>query len=131
MYKKTLQEFKDFAVKGNVVDLAIAVIIGGAFSKIVSSLVNDLVMPVFGYMLGGVKFSNLIFKLGDNSIKYGNFFQTIVDFLIIAFSIFLAVKLITRFKKKKEVNNEEKVKINKEEELLKEIRDILKNNNKH
>jgi large conductance mechanosensitive channel len=131
MYKKTLQEFKDFAVKGNVVDLAIAVIIGGAFSKIVSSLVNDLVMPVFGYMLGGVKFSNLIFKLGDNSIKYGNFVQTIVDFLIIAFSIFLAVKLITRFKKKKEVNNEEKVKINKEEELLKEIRDILKNNNKH
>ncbi len=130
MFEKTLQEFKDFAVKGNVLDLAIAVIIGGAFSKIVSSLVNDLVMPIFGYVLGGVKFNDLAWKIGENSIKYGNFIQTIVDFLIIAFSIFLAVKLITKFKKRKEVKGEEKVKINKQEELLGEIRDILKNNNK-
>lgn len=128
MLRKTWKEFSDFAVKGNVVDLAIAVIIGGAFSKIVSSLVNDLVMPLFGYILGGVKFTDLVFSLGENKIKYGNFIQTIVDFIIIAFSIFLAVKIINKFKRKKEVKEKEKVKINKQEELLGEIRDILKNN---
>lgn len=128
MLRKTWKEFSDFAVKGNVVDLAIAVIIGGAFSKIVSSLVNDLVIPLFGYILGGVKFTDLVFSLGENKIKYGNFIQTIVDFIIIAFSIFLAVKIINKFKRKKEVKEKEKVKINKQEELLGEIRDILKNN---
>lgn len=129
MFKQTLKEFKDFAIKGNVIDLAIAVIIGSAFAKIVSSLVNDLVMPLFGYVLGGVKFTDLEFKLIENSIKYGNFIQTIVDFLIIAFSIFIAVKIITKFQKKKEVKKEaEKPKINQEELLLREIRDILKNN---
>lgn len=131
MLKQTLKEFKDFAIKGNVLDLAIAVIIGTAFSKIVSSLVNDLVMPLFGYILGGVKFTDLEIQLIENSIKYGNFIQTIVDFIIIAFSIFLAVKLAARFQKKKEIKKEEeKPKINPQEALLKEIRDILKNNNK-
>lgn len=129
MFKQTLKEFKDFAIKGNVIDLAIAVIIGTAFAKIVSSLVNDLVMPLFAYVLGGVKFTDLEFKLIENSIKYGNFIQTIVYFLIIAFSIFIAVKIITKFQKKKEVIKEaEKPKINQEELLLREIRDILKNN---
>ncbi len=130
MWKQTLKEFKDFAVKGNVIDLAIAVIIGGAFSKIVSSLVNDLVMPLFGYVLGGVKFTDLEIKLLENSIRYGNFFQTIIDFLIIALSIFLAVKFLTKFKKKKEEKKEERPKVNPQEELLREIRDILNNNNK-
>ncbi len=126
MWKKTWQEFKEFAVKGNVIDLAIAVIIGGAFSKIISSLVNDIVMPFFGYVLGGIKFTDLEFKLVENSIKYGNFIQTIVDFLIIAVSIFIAIKLATRFQKKKEIKKEEAPKVDKQEELLREIRDILR-----
>jgi large conductance mechanosensitive channel len=135
MFNKTIKEFKEFAVKGNVVDLAIAVIIGGAFGKIVSSLVNDVVMPFFGYLAGGVKFSNLKWVLKEAShdsalisINYGNFIQSIVDFLVIAFSIFIVIKVFNKFKRKKE-EKEKVIKINLQEELLKEIRDILKNKN--
>ncbi len=136
MFNKTIKEFKDFAVKGNVVDLALAVIIGGAFGKIVSSLVNDIVMPFFGYIIGGVKFSNLkwIIKEANEeaaliSLNYGNFIQSIIDFLIIAISIFVIIKLFNKFKKKREEEEKEKIiKTNPQEEILKEIRDILKNN---
>jgi large conductance mechanosensitive channel len=114
-------EFKQFAMKGNVIDLAVGVIIGGAFGKIVSSLVADVIMPLFGLFIGVKSFS----KLAYGSIKYGQFIQTVVDFFIIAFSIFLFIKLLNRFKKKEEpavvVAN-----VDRTEELLAEIRDLLK-----
>ncbi|MEC3605910.1 large conductance mechanosensitive channel protein MscL [Bacillus glycinifermentans] len=117
-------EFKNFAVKGNVVDLAVGVIIGAAFGKIVTSLVNDLIMPLIGIITGGINFSDLSIKVGNASLKYGNFFQTIVDFFIVAFSIFMFIKLFTRLKHKEEKVEEETP--SKEEELLTEIRDLLK-----
>ncbi|MCQ1528233.1 large conductance mechanosensitive channel protein MscL [Lutispora saccharofermentans] len=118
-----LQEFKKFALKGNVLDLAIGVIIGGAFGKIVTSLVNDVLMPIIGLLLGGVDFSGLEISIGDAAIKYGAFIQSIVDFLIITFSIFLFIKAVTRFKKKEE---EKPSAPPAEEVLLTEIRDILR-----
>ncbi|MDD2481825.1 MAG: large conductance mechanosensitive channel protein MscL [Lutispora sp.] len=121
-----LQEFKKFALKGNVLDLAIGVIIGGAFGKIVTSLVNDLLMPIIGLLLGGVNFSGLQWTIGDAVITYGAFIQSIVDFVIIAFSIFLFIKAITRFKKKEEEKPSAPPEPSKEELLLTEIRDILK-----
>ena len=86
-----LQEFKTFALKGNVVDMAVGVIIGGAFQKIVTSLVNDIIMPAISVLTGNVDFSDMVFTVGNASIKYGNFITTIVDFLIIAFSILTAI----------------------------------------
>ena len=91
-----LKEFKDFAVRGNVMDLAIAVIIGGAFGKIITSLVNDILMPLIGLILGGLDFSNLAFTVGNAVVKYGAFIQAIVDFIIVAFVIFLLVRTINR-----------------------------------
>ncbi|WP_026564449.1 large-conductance mechanosensitive channel protein MscL [Bacillus sp. UNC41MFS5] len=114
-------EFKQFAMKGNVIDLAVGVIIGGAFGKIVSSLVADIIMPLVGLIIGVVDFSALAY--GD--LAYGKFIQTVVDFLIISFSIFLFVKFINRFKKKEEPA-EVVVKVDRTEELLAEIRDLLK-----
>ena len=114
-------EFKQFAMKGNVIDLAVGVIIGGAFGKIVASLVGDIIMPLFGLLMGVKTFSNLAY----GSIKYGLFIQTVVDFFIIAFSIFLFIKFLNRFKKK-EVPAEVVVKVERTEELLAEIRDLLK-----
>src|SRR5437773_640389 len=96
-------EFKKFALKGTVLVLAVGVVIGGAFEKIVTSLVSDIIMPIVGLLLGGVDFSKLSFSYGDAVIKYGAFIQTVVDFFIIAFSIFLFIRLISRFKKKEEV----------------------------
>ncbi len=93
------KEFKDFVVRGNVIDLAVAVIIGGAFGKIVASLVNDVIMPIIGLLLGGVNFSGLSVTIGEAAIKYGQFIQAIVDFLIIAFVIFLMVKRINKLRK--------------------------------
>jgi large conductance mechanosensitive channel len=93
------KEFREFAVKGNAFDLAVGVIIGAAFGKIVSSLVTDIIMPVFGLLLGKVNFSTLVFTVGSSTIKYGSFIQAIVDFVIIAFVIFLMVKQINKFKK--------------------------------
>ncbi|WP_413302863.1 large conductance mechanosensitive channel protein MscL [Bacillus sp. 1P10SD] len=118
-------EFKKFAMKGNVIDLAVGVIIGGAFGKIVSSLVADVIMPLVGLLLGGVKFTNLMVKIGGAELKYGQFIQNVVDFFIIAFSIFLFVKFINRFKRKEEPAAVVE-KINRQEELLAEIRDLLK-----
>lgn len=119
------QEFKKFALKGNVIDLAVGVIIGAAFSKIVSSLVDNILMPLVGLLLGGFDFANLEVTYHKATIKYGQFIQNVVDFFIIAFSIFLFVKLLQRFKKKEEIKEEIKTNTN-EEKLLSEIRDILK-----
>jgi len=116
------KEFKQFAMKGNVIDLAVGVIIGGAFGKIVSSLVADIIMPLIGLLTGKVdSFS----KLAYYGVKYGLFIQAVVDFFIIAFSIFLFVKFINRFKKKEEPASVVE-KVNRQEELLAEIRDLLK-----
>lgn len=145
MAKSTfLQDFKAFAMKGNVVDMAVGVIIGGAFGKIVSSVVNDLIMPPIGWLIGGVNFSDLKFDLPVNplhaiagveqepvSINYGNFLQTTLDFLIIAFCIFLLIKGIARLTRKKEEAKAETPapapEPSAEEKLLTEIRDLLKN----
>ena len=123
---KGASEFKTFISRGNVVDMAVGVIIGGAFGKIVTSLVNDVLMPVIGVFLGGLDFSDLSIKVGDATIKYGSFIQTIVDFLIVAFCIFLIVTLFESFKKKKEEETEEAPKKSDEALLLEEIRDLLK-----
>ncbi|OLS33645.1 large conductance mechanosensitive channel protein MscL [Bacillus sp. MRMR6] len=120
-------EFKKFAMKGNVIDLAVGVIIGTAFGKIVSSLVADVIMPLIGLLMGGVNFSNLAIAIGKEELKYGQFIQSIVDFLIIAISVFLFVRFINRFKKKEEAKPEP-VKVDRQAELLAEIRDLLKNN---
>ena len=129
-----LKEFKEFAFKGNVIDLAVGVIIGGAFGKIVASLVNDVLMPVIGIILGGINFINLKFvitpaseNVAESAIYYGKFFQSIVDFLIIAISVFFFVRLISLAKKKEEIVEKvaEPVKTN-EVLLLEEIRDLLK-----
>ncbi|MDO4788847.1 MAG: large-conductance mechanosensitive channel protein MscL [Johnsonella sp.] len=128
-----LKEFKEFAIKGNVMDLAVAVIIGGAFGKIVSSLVDDLLMPVIGILLGGIDFSNLKIiitpangDIAEVAVRYGAFIQSVVDFLIIAFSIFLIVKLLNAGKKKEEKKEEKAPKPAEDIVLLTEIRDLLK-----
>ena len=115
------KDFKAFAIKGNVIDLAVGVVIGTAFSKIVTSLVQDLIMPLFSRLVLGVDFSLWEY----NGIHYGNFIKTLVDFFIISFSIFLVIRLLSKFKKKEEVK-ENPVTIDTKEEILKEIRDLLK-----
>lgn len=130
--KKLGEDFKTFISRGNVVDMAVGVIVGGAFSKIVTSLVNDVLTPIIGVFLGGLNFSELTFGFKDAQISYGLFIQTIVDFLIIAACIFAMVKLFERFKKKEEPKEEVKKEVEepkKSEEvlLLEEIRDLLKN----
>jgi large conductance mechanosensitive channel len=125
-----IKEFKTFVSKGNVIDLAVGVIIGGAFGKIVASLVNDVIMPVIGIIIGGLNFSELSISVGEASIVYGAFIQSIIDFLIIALCIFFIIRLINRLKKKKEEEqpkNSEPPVPSKEELLLTEIRDLLKN----
>lgn len=129
-----IKEFKEFAMKGNVVDLAVAVIIGGAFGKIVSSFVNDIIMPPIGVLLGGVDFKDLsmIIKEAEGEmpavvLSYGNFIQNIVDFLIIAFVIFMAIKGMNSFKKKEVEAPAAPTAPPKSEVLLEEIRDLLKN----
>lgn len=122
-------EFKKFAMKGNVLDLAVGVVIGTAFGKIVSSLVDDLIMPLVGMLIGGFDFKSLSITVGKAQLMYGSFIQTVVDFLIIAFSIFIFVRLINRFKRKDETK-EAAPKTDAKEQLLMEIRDLLKNNNK-
>lgn len=135
---KFLQDFKEFAMKGNVVDMAIGVIIGGAFGKIVSSLVNDIIMPVIGVITGGVDFKTMSYELkgatvdaAGNAVEavtlnYGMFIQNIVDFLIIALSIFVALRVMMRFKKRKEEAPAPAPEPSKEEVLLTQIRDILR-----
>jgi large conductance mechanosensitive channel len=130
---KIIKEFKEFAMKGNVLDLAIGVIIGGAFGKIVSSLVADIIMPFISTLLAGVKFSDLKWVLKaatDNSdaitLNYGQFLQNTFDFIIIAFSIFMFIKVINRMKKKEEAKAEEPAQPSEEVVLLQQIRDLLK-----
>ncbi|EMY4797362.1 TPA: large-conductance mechanosensitive channel protein MscL [Bacillus pacificus] len=123
-------EFKKFAFKGNVVDLAVGVVIGAAFGKIVSSLVKDIITPLLGMVLGGVDFTDLKITFGKSSIMYGNFIQTIFDFLIIAAAIFMFVKVFNKLTSKREEEKEEEIpEPTKEEELLGEIRDLLKQQN--
>lgn len=124
-----IKEFKSFISKGNVLDLAVGVIIGGAFGKIVTSLVNDVVMPLLGIILGGVNFSSLYLKVNDSILMYGDFIQSTIDFLLIALCIFFMIKLINKFKKPAK-NVKEEVKKPATEELLVEIRDLLKNKKK-
>lgn len=129
------KEFKEFAVKGNVVDLAVGVVIGGAFGKIVTSMVNDIIMPIIGVITGGVNFTYLSYPLKEAegnvpavTLNYGNFIQNVIDFLIISFSIFLFIKLISKLKREKKVEIViEEVKPSEEVLLLQEIRDLLKN----
>ncbi|HLU21416.1 MAG TPA: large conductance mechanosensitive channel protein MscL [Bacillaceae bacterium] len=121
------QDFKKFAIKGNVLDLAVAVVIGTAFGKIVSSIVDNIIMPLVGVLLGGRSFEKLSYSINDAVIQYGVFIQSIVDFFIIAFSIFLFIRVLDRMKRKKvEEVVEEKVVVAPEVELLTEIRDLLK-----
>lgn len=128
-----IKEFKEFISRGNVVDMAVGVIMGSAFGKIVTSLVNDIIMPLVGVLIGGIDFTSLSFKIQDASVKYGSFIQNIVDFLIVAICIFIFVKIINKLntidvlhKKKKEETKKEEVKKSNEEVLLEEIRDLLK-----
>lgn len=128
-----LKEFRDFALKGNVVDLAVAVVIGGAFGKIVASFVNDVLMPLLGLVMGGVNFADLkyVFRAAQGDIpelalRYGAFIQSIVDFIIIAFSIFMFIKMLSRMKKKQEEAPAAPPAPSNEEVLLSEIRDLLK-----
>ena len=125
-----LKEFKDFISRGNLVDLAIAVIIGGAFGAIVSSLVNDIIMPLVGIILGGVDFGSLSIQIGEATILYGSFIQAIVNFLIIAFVLFLIVRGYNSLQAKGEAEAEEEPPAppepSPEERLLTEIRDLLK-----
>ena len=130
---KLVDEFKAFVMRGNVVDMAVGVIIGGAFSKIVTSLVNDIFMPIIGMVLGNVDFTSLEIKLGEPvegaeqaAIRYGMFIQEIVNFLIIALCIFMVIKLINKAKKKKDEEPAPAPEPTKEEVLLTEIRDALK-----
>jgi len=128
-----MKEFKEFAVKGNVVDMAVGIIIGAAFGKIVSSFVGDVIMPPIGVLLGGVDFSGLAFTVKAAAgevpavvISYGKFIQTVVDFAIIAFAIFIAVKGINSLKRKEEEAPKASPEPSSEEVLLTEIRDLLK-----
>lgn len=125
-----IKEFKEFISRGNVVDLAVGVIVGGAFSTIVSSLVEDILMPIIGMLLGGINFSNLSIKLGEARIMYGCFLQNVIDFLIVAFCVFLFVKFMNKLSRlghKNEKKNSVKEEVQETELMvLKEIRDTLK-----
>ena len=135
-----MKEFKEFAVKGNAVDMAVGIIIGAAFGKIVSSLVNDVIMPPIGRALGQIDFKSLFINLGTVSyetlaeaqkagaptLNYGNFIQTVVDFVIIAFAVFMMIKVINSVRKKEEAKPTEPPKPSEEVLLLQEIRDQLK-----
>ena len=122
----TLKEFKEFISKGHVFDMAIGVIIGGAFGKIVTSLVDNILMPLIGLLIGGLDFSKLTIKVKDAEIGYGLFIQNVVDFLIVALCIFFVVKLMSKFKKKKEEEPVAPAEPSEEVLLLREIRDSLK-----
>jgi large conductance mechanosensitive channel len=128
-----MSEFKEFAMRGNVVDMAVGIIIGAAFGKIVSSFVSDVIMPPIGVLIGGVDFTNLAVVIKEASgeaeavtIKYGAFLQTVFDFIIVAFAIFMAIKVMNSLKKKEEEAPEKPAEPSKEEVLLTEIRDALR-----
>ncbi len=123
--KGTLNEFKEFISKGNVMDLAVGVIIGNAFGKIVTSLVDNVLMPLIGMVIGGLDFTDLKFHIGEATVSYGIFIQNVIDFLIIAACIFVMVKTLSKFNKKEEAPAEEPKK-DEQVVLLEEIRDLLK-----
>jgi large conductance mechanosensitive channel len=118
-----LKEFREFAIKGNVVDLAVGVIIGSAFGKIVSSLVADIIMPLIGIIIGGIHYEDLVLEFGEAQITYGKFIENLIDFIVIAFVIFMMVKLINRFRRQEEPKAAPPP---RQEQLLEEIRDLLK-----
>ena len=118
-----LKEFREFAIKGNVVDLAVGVIIGTAFGKIVSSLVADIIMPLIGVIIGGIHYEDLVLEFGDAQITYGKFIENLIDFIVIAFVIFMMVKLINRFRRQEEPKAAPPP---RQEQLLEEIRDLLR-----
>ncbi len=120
--RKFLNEFREFAMRGSVMDLAIGVIIGGAFGKIISSLVNDIVMPPLSALTGGINFADLKYTIGRATLNYGSFIQNVVDFLIVALAVFLMVKAMNRMHQKKQAPAEE----SREVQLLSEIRDELR-----
>lgn len=121
-----LKEFGEFIKKGNVLDLAVAVIIGGAFGAIVTSLVNDLIMPLIGIIIGGVDFTALAVNVGEATLTYGNFIQAIVNFLVIAFVIFLLIRQVRKLEKQEPAAPPAPPEPSAEEKLLAEIRDLLK-----
>lgn len=122
-----LKDFKEFALRGNVFDLAIAVVIGAAFGKIVSSLVENIITPLIGVISGGIDFSGMHQKIGEADVTYGVFLQSIFDFLIVSFVIFMVIRLMAKFKRKEEPLVEEAVpEVDPKEALLIEIRDLLK-----
>ncbi len=124
---KTLNEFKEFIAKGNVIDMAVGVIIGSAFGKIVSSIVDDILMPILGVIIGGIDFTGLSLKVKDATVTYGNFIQNVIDFLIIAACIFFMIKAIDKVtKRNKEEEVEETPQKDENTVLLEEIRDLLK-----
>ena len=128
--KKLLNEFKEFISRGNVIDMAVGVVIGSAFSKIVTSLVNDIIMPLIGVVIGGLDFTSLSIKIKDSEILYGSFIQNIVDFLIIAACIFTVIKIMNKFKKQKPEEAPKPKETPEDIKLLTEIRDLLKKENK-
>ncbi|MCB9433114.1 MAG: large-conductance mechanosensitive channel protein MscL [Ardenticatenaceae bacterium] len=121
-----LKEFGDFIKRGNVMDLAVAVIIGGAFGAIVTSLVNDILMPLIGIILGGINFTEMVLQVGSATLTYGNFIQAIVNFLVIAWVIFMLVRTIKKMEKQEEAAPAAPPAPSAEEKLLTEIRDLLK-----
>lgn len=126
-------DFKEFAFKGNVLDLAVAVVIGAAFGKIVTSLVENIIMPIIGGIFNGISFEGIVYKIGDSTVEIGIFIQSIFDFLVIAASIFLFIRLLMKFKRKQEEEEEELEEVDPQEQLLTEIRDLLaeKNSTNH
>ena len=125
--KKFFAEFKEFAMRGNVMDMAVGIIIGGAFGKIVTSLVDNIIMPLVGFSTGGYDLASLSLKVNETEVKYGLFIQNIVDFLIVAFCIFLMIKAMNKLNRKKEEEPAPAPEPPAEEKLLTEIRDLLKN----
>ena len=124
--KKFLQEFKNFAMRGNVIDLAVGVIIGGAFSAITTSLINDIIMPLIGIFVSEASFADLSVTVGNAEITYGNFIQAVLNFVIMAFIVFCMVKSINKLSRKKEEAPPAPPAPSNEEKLLTEIRDLLK-----
>ena len=124
--KGFIKEFKEFISRGSVIDLAVAVVIGGAFTKIVNSLVDDIIMPIIGVIIGGINFENLMITVGTAEIRYGMFIQAIVNFLLISLVIFSIIKSINQFKKKEEEKPEEPAAPSEDVVLLTEIRDLLR-----
>ena len=128
--KSFIHEFREFIARGSVIDLAVGVVIGSAFGKIVTSIVEDILMPIIGIIIGGINFNTLTITVGESTIRYGTFLNNVIDFLIIAFCIFVVVKLMNKMVRKEEKKKAEPPKKSDEVILLEEIRDLLKKKTK-